>query len=215
MSVPLTTPHQYGMTGDMKSLRALRSNLLVGMIRGQLDTHPELWNQHSLRTTGPAAYAHGGVSDIWVRYRDFAEWDPSDPDGVWPFVSEAHESVWYPAANVLTALKTTIFDLCREYEVERLGGVLITKIPAGGQVAPHIDRGWHATYYEKLALQIAGNVDQAFCFDDGAFRCGSGTLYTFDNSKRHWVLNESREDRITAIICVRRDPRSRSLVESG
>lgn len=40
-------------------------------IVAELDAHPELWNEHKARTTfyeGP----HGGVSDIWVRYNDFA-----------------------------------------------------------------------------------------------------------------------------------------------
>jgi Aspartyl/Asparaginyl beta-hydroxylase len=197
----------------MKYLRKLQGGIDVSMVRTQLETHPDLWNQFTLRTKlyqGP----HNSVSDIWMRYRHWSEFDQQAADGVQRFVGEPHDSSWYPAAYVLTALKEIIFDLCRTYEVERLGGVLITRIPAGGQVAPHIDRGWHATYYEKLALQLQGNEDQAFCFEDGKFRCGAGTLYTFDNSKSHWVTNESPEDRITAIICVRRDPRLRSLVES-
>lgn len=198
----------------MKYLRKLEEDINVGPILNQLEAHPELWNTFKLRTTlyqGP----HNSVSDVWVRYRHWSEFDQHAPDGAARFVSEPHDSSWYPAAYVLTALKEVIFDLCRRYEVERLGGVLITRIPAGGQVAPHIDRGWHAGYYEKLALQLQSNLDQQFCFEDGGFRCGPGTLYTFDNSKSHWVTNESPDDRMTAIICVRRDTRSRSLVEAG
>jgi hypothetical protein len=198
----------------VKYLRKLQDGINVGPILNQLAAHPELWNQFKLRTTlyqGP----HNSVSDIWLRYRDWAQFDQFAADGIQRFVSEPHIAVWYPAGYVLTALKDLIFDLCRQYAVERLGGVLITRIPAGGQVAPHIDRGWHAEYYEKLALQLAGNEDQAFCFEDGEFRCGTGTLYTFNNSKSHWVTNESPDDRMTAIICVRRDSRSRSLVDAG
>lgn len=198
----------------MKYLRELATGIDVAPILNQLWAQDGLWNAFKLRTTlyqGP----HNSVSDIWMRYRHWSEFDQEAKDGIQRFVSEPHDSFWYPAAYVLSELKRVIFDLCRQFEVERLGGVLITKIPVGGQVAPHIDRGWHAEYYEKLALQLAGNEQQAFCFEDGEFRCGAGTLYTFNNSKSHWVTNESHEDRITAIICVRRDPRSRSLVESG
>lgn len=198
----------------MKHLRHLQDGINVGPILNQLEAHPELWNAFKLRTTlyqGP----HNSVSDIWMRYRHWSEFDQFSADGAARFVSEPHESAWYPSAYVLTALKEVIFDLCRQYAVERLGGVLITRIPAGGQVAPHIDRGWHAGYYEKLALQLQSHPDQRFCFEDGGFQCGAGTLYTFDNSKSHWVTNESPDDRMTAIICVRRDPRSGSLVERG
>ncbi len=34
-----------------------------------LREHPELWNQYGARTK---VYEHSKVSDIWVRYNDFA-----------------------------------------------------------------------------------------------------------------------------------------------
>lgn len=207
----------------MKYLKQLAAGLDIVPILAELERAPELWDQHTLRTSG-AAPAHNAVSDIWVRYRTWSEWEwlrDNEADGksgpgfaVATFVSEEHESVWYPAIDKLPSLRSLIFEVCRYWEVERLGGVLITRIPPGGEVKPHIDRGWHATYYEKIAVQIASTQDQAFCFEDGQFRCEPGTVYTFDNNYSHWVSNESAEPRMTCIICVRRDQRLPRLVDA-
>lgn len=177
-----------------------------------------MWNAHKLRTEYYGG-EHSQVSDIWVRYRpfeDFISLQQIDPgNAVARFVSEPHDSVWYPESNALVNLKIMVFELMRHFLVERLGGILITRIPPGGEVKPHVDGGWHAGYYEKLAVQLKGGPDQAFCFEDGEFTCPAGTLYTFDNSKKHWVYNRSSEERMTLFICVKRDVRQPSLVSAG
>lgn len=211
----------------MKHLKQLAAGLDVAPIVAELAANEDLWNAYTLRTSG-AAPAHNQVSDIWVRYRPWETYlelrefigyglqgQYSEGHAIEQFVSEEHESTWYPAIDKLPSLRSLIFEVCRYWEVERLGGVLITRIPPGGEVKPHIDRGWHATYYEKIAVQLASNQAQAFHFEDGAFRCEPGTVYTFDNNYSHWVSNESAEPRMTCIVCVRRDQRQKRLVDAG
>lgn len=111
--------------------------------------------------------------------------------------------MWYPGSAKLPAVRKTVYDVMRAVEGDMLGGVLITKIPPGGRVEPHIDGGWHAGFYGKYAVQIKGNQDQAFCFEEAELRAEPGDLYTFDNSRLHWVTNDSDMDRITLIICIR------------
>jgi len=86
---------------------------------------------------------------------------------------------------------------------ERLGGVLITKVPAHDSVKPHHDEGWHATYYDKYAVQLASAPGQAFCFEGESFSAEPGQTYSFDNSHTHWVENDSDFDRMTLIVCLR------------
>lgn len=193
----------------MKYLRKLAElGADIEPIYQELFAANDLWNQHTLRT-GYDDSPHQ-VDDIWVRYRSF---DDIVIHGmaIQDFVGLEHESVWYPGSDRLPLLKDFIFEACRYWQVERLGGVLITRIPPGGSVQPHVDGGWHATYYEKIALQIQSAPGQAFCFEDGEFECEPGTVYAFDNSQKHWVSNRSLVPRITAIICVRRDQRLRPL----
>lgn len=195
----------------MRHLQRLATGFVTRHIVRELEASEHLWNQHKLRTYGwdtPHA-----VSDIWVRYRAWEEWLQTWQareiygDALEKFVGEQHETVNYPAWYALPSLRNAIFDLMHMYEVERLGGVLITRIPPKGEVKPHIDGGWHAGYYEKIALQLKSAQGQRFCFADGGFECEPGTVYAFDNSFEHWVENPTDHERITCIICVRRDPR--------
>lgn len=167
----------------------------VAPMQAALAAHPELWNQHKGRTGyGP----HSQVSDIWVRYNAFEnfERDPST-------FNDEHESVWYPAAQVLP-VRTLVFDVMRQVEGERLGGILITRIPPGGQVEPHVDHGWHARYYEKFAIQVMAAPEQRFCFEGESLITKPGDLFWFENSYSHWVTNDSPVERITMICCIRR-----------
>jgi hypothetical protein len=185
------SPH---ITKPKPPIRLLLSHIPVQQLHAELLAHPELWNQHQARTE---QYAHAGVSDIWLRYNDLANFK-----GDLASFNEAHESVWYPSFDLVPAAVPIIFNVMRFVMGERLGGVLLTKIPPGGRVAPHLDLGWHARKYQKFAVQIAANDQQAFCFDEMQLITAPGDVYTFNNQQLHWVENDSDEDRITMIICI-------------
>jgi len=193
MTIPTCEPLTHN-----ESIRLIASGLGVSGLVRQLDDHPEVWNTHTQRTT---AYEtpHKAVDDIWVRYNDWANFK-----GDRVAFNDAHTSVWYPVVGKIPRAWSLARRVMRMVGGRQLGGVLITRIPPGGEVKPHIDTGWHAGYYEKFAVQIKGNKDQAFCFEDAHISPEPGDLYTFDNSRLHWVRNDSDEDRITLIICIRR-----------
>jgi uncharacterized cupin superfamily protein len=182
-----------------QSISLIRSGLDVKEALAEIATHPEAWNQYKLRTESYGT-PHTQVSDIWVRYNP---WRNFTGDAA-AFVLEQHESEWYPVVVSIPAVIRLVDQVMQEVGGKELGGVLITKIPPGGEVAPHIDHGWHSRYYEKFAVQLMGNQDQVFWFEDSELRPGPGDLYTFDNSKLHAVYNWSDEDRMTLIICIRR-----------
>ena len=70
-------------------------------------------------------------------------------------------------------MKPLVFDLMRLFEAESLGMVLITRIPAGGEVKPHVDVGWHAQHYLKFALQLKSAPGQKFCYEGTEFQTGA------------------------------------------
>lgn len=175
-------------------IQSLGVALEVSELVRQIEANPDVWNRHKTRLYGP----HSKVSDIWIRYNAFENFVDRET------FNGPHESVWYPVTSQLPAAKRVAFDVMHIVQGERLGGVLITKIPPGEKVQPHIDRGWHAEHYEKFAVQLKSAPRQAFCFEAAHLSAEIGELYTFDNSKPHWVLNDSSEDRMTLIICIRR-----------
>ncbi len=175
-------------------IRSLGYSIDVSEAGKQL-ARPDVWNERDERRK---AYVHAVTSDCWVRFRDMQAWDWSTG------LTDEHESVWQPVVHKIPAIWSIVRKVCRRERPDRLGGVLLTKIPPGGKVEPHIDSGWHAGFYEKVAVQIKGDRDQAFCFEDCELRPESGEVYTFRNDVLHWVTNDSTQDRITLIICLRR-----------
>lgn len=188
----------------MKRFKLLAQGVNVDPILAEIDAQPELWNQHDMRTTLTGT-AHADVDDIWLRYNAWKNFNPEHPEKF----GNRHVPVWYPAAQTLPAIKPHLHAMMAAYQGEMLGGVLITRVPPGKQILPHADRGWHVEYYDKFYLSLRNAPGSHFiCEHEGekeTINPRPGELYRFDNRVKHWVVNESDEDRITLIVCIRTD----------
>lgn len=184
----------------MRNFARVAVGIDVAPALAQLAEHPSLWNAHTHRRDAPGS-PHTEMSDIWVRFRDRAEL--TSPARF----AEPHNPVWYPAIAALPALRPIIFDVMRAVEATRLGGVLITRIPPGGRIAEHHDRGgWHAEFYTtKVYVPLAANSRCVNRCEDEAVVMDVGEAWTFDNLKLHSVENNGASDRITLIVCMRTD----------
>jgi len=159
---------------------------------------PELFGTRTARKDGYEESPHLQMSDIWVRY--------NHPDNLAKGMAEfnaEHDSVWYPEAAKIPEVRAIVMGLMSLVGGERLGGVLITKIPPGGRIAPHVDRGWHAEYYDKYYVPIQNDEGAIFGFEDGVIKGRPGEAYWFYNGNPHWVENNSDRDRIALIVCIR------------
>lgn len=162
----------------------------VSGVRMALNDHPEYWNEYTFRTESPES-PHHGLDDIWARYT------PLDK------MREDFPCEWYPCADALK-VKPVVDALYEHLRWQELGGVLITRIPAGKECKPHTDGGWHAAKFEKFGVSIQAAPGQLFCFDGEWLGTLPGDVFRFENQHRHWVTNPTPEDRITMIVCVRR-----------
>ena len=175
-------------------INRIATGLPVDPVLWALRQHPELWNQHTTRTEDLSS-PHHGLDDIWARYGDPERAHDGSP----------HDAFWYPSADLL-GIKAMCLDLMRGVDGVELGGVLITRIPPGASVKPHTDPGWHARRYEKYGVQITSAPGQAFCFDGEQLETRPGEVFWFDNAHTHWVTNPTPYERITMIVCVRKEP---------
>ena len=158
---------------------------------------PELWNQHTARTAGVGSFTD--TDDIWVRFREPAELT-SPASYAEPFVP-----VFYPAWHALPHLRPIVFGLMARVEAVQLGGILITRVPAGKQVAPHDDRGrWHPEHFRtKAYIPIATNMLCYSVCDGEQIVMKVGEAWLFDNLRTHSTVNEGETDRITLIVSMR------------
>lgn len=181
----------------MSNFTLVASGLPVKALSAQLRAHTELWGVHPERIKGVSP--HADSQDIWVRYRARNELrGPKD-------FGTPHWSVWYPAVDLIPAAKTLSLEVMRIVGGTHLGGVLLTKIPPGGKILPHDDRGtWHAETMDfKVWLLIEANEQCVNTCEDEAVVMRPGEGWTFSNLKTHSVENTGTTDRICLIICMR------------
>lgn len=178
----------------MENMLKVCDNVDVLPLLTELHTHKELWNSIPARTENKNS-PHYGADDIWVRYNDPSNLAAGDTP---------HFAVWYPAYHKLPALRSIIFPLMARFSATQLGGILITRIPPGGSIKPHVDSGWHPAHYPlKLYVVLKGNDKCVNRVGEDRVAMRTGEVWYFDNMVEHAVVNGGDEERITLIICLR------------
>ena len=200
----------------MKHFTLIRDGVDVSGVLRELEANPDLWGEHGRRKTAPGS-PHTGMSDIWVRYNDAGPFESGERP--WTEFNDRHIPVWYRAWDLLPSLKPIVFDLMGRVDGEMIGGVLITRIPPGQGIDWHADSGWHVSAYEKFYLSLQSAPGAKFwCDADGvkeALEPEPGQIWLFDNRKPHAVTNDSGQDRITAILCIRTEKFGRGRHEGA
>lgn len=185
----------------MRHFLKVADGIDVRAVNAELDAHPELWDEHPNRTYEGSP--HHGVSDLWLRFRPFRELTRDES------YLEPHFAEFYPAWSLLPALKPIVRQLMAlEYPdgfPVYLGGMLITRIPPGGSVKPHNDRGsWHAeTMNTKVYVGLKSNPDCVNFCEDERITIGVGEAVMFNNLLTHSVENNGETERVTLICCFR------------
>lgn len=169
---------------------------------------PELWNANRMRTTHKAS-PHTQVDDILLRFIDLngygesGEYGSEEEKKLTKAALDQHESINYSAFSKLPQARKIIFDLMRTVEGERLGRVIITRLPPGKIISPHIDSGDHAAYFDRYHCILQNENGSLFRAGNETICMGAGQVWWFDNSIEHEVVNNSSEDRITMIVDIR------------
>lgn len=166
----------------------------VRLTLSELHQHYHLWDCHTLRTLYEGS-AHRESSDIWLRYNDINAENLEDE------LYNGTTCIDYPAMRILTECRKIVTNLLMYVKGEKVGRVIITKLPPGGVVEPHKDEGLTCKYYDRfhVVLQEGG----VFCVDYECVRMGVGEIWWFNNQKLHSVLNDSNHPRIHLIIDIK------------
>jgi len=180
----------------MRNFLRIGTGLNVGPLLLALQRRPELWNQQTLRTTHPAT-PHKQVDDIWLRFNELPA------EGEEALIMDEHESIDYPAYAKLPEARQIVMAVFAAVAGERLGRVLITRLPPGASIDPHADGGSHAAYYERHHVVLQSNPDCIFRCGNEAVQMATGELWWFNNAIEHEVINRGNEDRIHLIIDAR------------
>jgi hypothetical protein len=181
----------------MRHFVKLLENLDVLPLVLALAQQPDLWNAYTLRTR-TAGSPHLEVDDILLRFQ------PLDGRS-----SDHRECVNYQALDRLPQARAHIAGLMARLQGERLGRVMITRVPPGHRIAPHADIGSHPMhydtirYYDRFHVVLQAPDASVFRCADEAVHMAAGECWWFDNSLEHEVWNDGDTDRLHLIIDLR------------
>jgi len=87
-----------------------------------------------------------------------------------------------------------------KYGEGKLTSIEIAKLPAGAEVARHIDKGYSLESNPRIHLVLQTNNDVIFTVDGEDKNMKVGELWEINNTKKHSVRNKGNIDRIHMII---------------
>jgi len=184
----------------MKNFLKIAANIDVRQVLLELRQQPDLWNANPARLYPGSP--HEESDDIWIRYRDET---PFVAAGSYEGFNDEHDPVWYPGYYALPSLRPLIFDLARNVEAERIGGIFLWRVQPGKCIHPHADASWHVDYYSKfnICLQSAEGCGFMWHRDGEVMLERPGDVHHFLNDTPHSVENRSNTDYIVLVVCLR------------
>lgn len=173
----------------MKHFCRILQGVNVTPLLAELQDAP--WDENRLRTTFEGS-PHAEVSDIWLRFNEISE-----------NVIDDKEAFDYPAYAGMPGFRKIVMALFAYVGGERLGRVLITKLPPGGKIYPHADEGAPALYYDRFHLCIQAGEGTSFRSLDETVEMRPGEIWWVDNRVEHEVINPTDTDRLHLIVDAR------------
>jgi hypothetical protein len=190
----------------MKNFLKLADNVNVLPIMIELQRNVDLWNENTLRTKHPGT-AHAEVSDIWVWFNDTSPLMLRTVEGKeyqdGSRIINDKEVIPYRAWKDLPSIKPLILALMNQVGAIRLGRVIITKLPPGKTITPHVDGGAPATYYQRYQIALQCLPGNKFIIGDEEVGFKTGEVWQINNRETHSVVNNSADDRIVMIADMR------------
>jgi len=152
-----------------------------------LAARPDLWNANDLRTTYPGS-PHADVDDIWCRF------NRTDGD-----VANDIQCYAYPAWDELP-VKDLVLNLMRRVSGTQLGRVIITRLAPGKTIAPHVDQGAPAEFYQRYHIALQSLPGCLVYSGEEVISVSGGEVFWFDNRAEHSVSNNSADDRLVIVV---------------
>lgn len=101
------------------------------------------------------------------------------------------------------SIKSAVFEIMTLVQGERLGGVMVNKIPPNGVIPLHTDGLPSEMYYHRFHLVLSTNDGVITTVGDSVLDMKVGQLWWFDNSVPHTIVNTGDTDRIHLVVDIR------------
>jgi quercetin dioxygenase-like cupin family protein len=160
-----------------------------------VSNQPHLWNQDTIRTQHPGS-VHAAASDILLHFQPTATVFVQGTT----VTDVVHECQPRPAWWALPQAQPLIFGLMARIAGTRLGRVMLTKLPPGGSIPPHVDSASQTDYYRRHHITLCSPEQCLFSVGDEALSLAPGSCFWVNNGVEHAVVNDGPTERISLIV---------------
>lgn len=163
----------------------------------ELESNSDLWGYLPLRTSFEGS-AHSEVVDIPLRGPELKMSKTLD------MLQGEILCINYPAMARFPHIYHLCLNLMSFVKGEMLGRVVITKLPPGGKIDPHIDEGEAADLYDRYHVVLNADEGNTFVVDGEEQVMLEGEIWWINNHDIHHVENRGEVDRIHIIVDIMR-----------
>lgn len=135
------------------------------------------------------------TDDIILRFNE----DTSDINRV----ITQREMVNYPAWHAFTIVRENIYALNYFVRGLRIGRALLSRLPPGKVMTPHVDPGRTSEYYDRFHICLQADEGSIFHCGDEQVVMRPGETWWFNNKEFHSVENKGQVDRLHLIVDIR------------
>jgi hypothetical protein len=189
----------------MKNFRLIDSGLDVNKLMlklHQLDKSKGIWREDTFLRHYPQG-PFGECESIILRFQPVQHYDDEAQYREQFDKIDQHECVDRDVFRLLPEARAIVFMLMAYVEGERLGRVIINKMIPGGKIFPHSDGEAHALYYDRHHIVLQSTPGAIFRAGSDQVTMPTGSVWWFDNSQDHEVINNGSDDRIHMIVDIR------------
>lgn len=112
---------------------------------------------------------------------------------------DVHETRFTNTSEQFPKIRELLTSIAAELDSE-LSRARVVKLPSGGKVYPHVDRGEYYRARDRYHLVFKTAPGNTLSCGDETLHMREGELWWFDNQQEHAAENASNEDRIHFIF---------------
>lgn len=188
----------------MKNFQKIADGVDVIPLAMALQRQPELWSADTYWKNHPVR-TFAEVETIMLRFPDKAphQFGTEEAKAAYLASVDPWECTDQPNYVALPEARPLVSWLMARVAGERLGRILINKLPPGAHIPAHQDCQPGQKYYDRFHIILQTNNQVGFRTGDERAFMQMGEVWWFDNAQEHEVANLGSDDRIHMIVDIR------------
>lgn len=151
------------------------------------------WHANDYRSAGGPVFNMEQSNSIPIHHTPLCLVYDTDGTAIRSIAKQPAYEKFYPVIK-------PVLDILSQHYIYNQYACFLSRLPPGGIIGLHTDDGSFLTECHRIHLPIQTNEKALYLLDTYTYNWKQGTLYEFDNTRIHGVINKGNADRIHLVI---------------